>query len=92
MQCQADIQVLAQAKLKEAECLFTNGFFDGAYYLGGYAVELLLKAMVCKSQGNSKNQEDNPKSYFHFFVFYNVFIYFPGNHYIPTFETVLVLR
>jgi hypothetical protein len=49
MQCQADIQTLAEIKLKEADCLFTNGFFDGAYYLGGYAVELLLKAMVCKT-------------------------------------------
>jgi hypothetical protein len=49
MQCQADIQVLAEMKLKEADCLFKNSFFDGAYYLGGYAVELLLKAMVCKT-------------------------------------------
>jgi HEPN domain-containing protein len=49
MQCQADIQALADTKLKEADCLFHSGFFDGAFYLGGYAVELLLKAMVCKT-------------------------------------------
>ena len=49
MQCQADIQALADVKLKEAECLFNNGFYNGAYYLGGYAVELLLKAKVCKT-------------------------------------------
>lgn len=49
MQCQADIQTLAALKLKEAECLLKSGFFDGAFYLGGYAVELLLKAKVCKT-------------------------------------------
>jgi HEPN domain-containing protein len=42
---------MAQQKLKEAECLLNNNFFDGAYYLGGYAVELLLKAKVCKTLG-----------------------------------------
>jgi HEPN domain-containing protein len=51
MQCQADIQTLAQIKFKEADCLFRGGYFDGAIYLGGYAVELLLKAMVCKTLG-----------------------------------------
>jgi HEPN domain-containing protein len=51
MQCQADIQIIAHQKLKEAQCLVDNGFFDGAYYLGGYAVELLLKAKVCKTLG-----------------------------------------
>jgi HEPN domain-containing protein len=49
MQCQADIQAIAEMKLKEADCLFKSNFFDGAFYLGGYAVELLLKAMVCKT-------------------------------------------
>jgi hypothetical protein len=51
MQCRADIQTLADIKLKEADCLFKGDFFDGAFYLGGYAVELLLKAMVCKTLG-----------------------------------------
>lgn len=51
MQCQADIEKMAQQKLKEAECLLNNSFFDAAYYLGGYAVELLLKAKVCKTLG-----------------------------------------
>ena len=51
MNSQADIVTLADAKLKEAECLFDNGFFDGAYYIGGYTVELLLKAKVCKTLG-----------------------------------------
>ena len=51
MQCQADIQKMAYEKLEEAECLMGFGFFDGAYYLGGYAIELLLKAKVCKTLG-----------------------------------------
>jgi hypothetical protein len=49
MKCQADIEILAKAKLAESECLFQNDFFDGAYYLGGYAIELLLKARICKT-------------------------------------------
>ena len=51
MQCQADIQALSKSKLAESKCLFDNGFHDGAYYLAGYAVELLLKARVCKTLG-----------------------------------------
>src|ERR1700722_14129121 len=51
MQCEADIKSMAYTKLKESECLLANGFFDGANYLGGYAVELLLKARVCKTLG-----------------------------------------
>ena len=51
MESQADILRMAYQKLEEAECLIGFGFFDGAYYLGGYAVELLLKAKVCKTLG-----------------------------------------
>lgn len=51
MNTQADIETLADGKLKEAYCLFDNNFFDGAYYIAGYAVELLLKAKVCKTLG-----------------------------------------
>ncbi len=51
MQCQADIQVLAKNKMHESNCLFANGFYDGAYYLAGYVIELLLKARICKTLG-----------------------------------------
>jgi len=51
MQCQADIQVLARSKMQESNCLFSNGFYDGAYYLAGYVIELLLKARICKTLG-----------------------------------------
>lgn len=49
MNCQADIIWLADEKLKSAECLLNNGLLDNAYYIGGYSIELLLKASVCKT-------------------------------------------
>jgi hypothetical protein len=51
MKCQSDIENLAKEKLIDAECLFSNGRFSAAYYLGGYAIELMLKAKVCKNIG-----------------------------------------
>ncbi len=51
MKCQADIEILALSKLVDAECLSDNGRADGAYYLAGYCIELLLKARVCKTLG-----------------------------------------
>lgn len=49
MNSKANIEALADRKYEEAECLFNPGFFDGAYYMGGYVIELLLKAKVCKT-------------------------------------------
>ncbi len=40
---------MSENKLKAAEYLIQGGFFDDAYYLGGYAFELLLKAKICKT-------------------------------------------
>lgn len=51
MNCRADIEKLADVKLQEAECLLKHGYCDGAYYIGGYSIELLLKAKVCKTLG-----------------------------------------
>jgi hypothetical protein len=51
MQTQSGIEALAYSKLEDAECLLANERFDNAYYLAGYAVELLLKARVCKTLG-----------------------------------------
>jgi HEPN domain-containing protein len=33
----------------DAECLFAGGRYDGAVYLCGYAVELALKARICRT-------------------------------------------
>jgi HEPN domain-containing protein len=52
----ADFQELAELRLAEAECLFRNGMFDGAYHLAGYAVEAALKACIAKTV----NQFDFP--------------------------------
>ena len=46
-----EIRKLANQRLKEAEILYQNGQYDGAYYLAGYAVELSLKAKNCERLG-----------------------------------------
>lgn len=51
MKCGSDIVTLADSRLKEADYLLQQGMWDGAYYLAGYSVELLLKARVCKTLG-----------------------------------------
>jgi HEPN domain-containing protein len=43
-----DLQVLAETRLREAQVLFQNRKFDGAYYLAGYAVECAIKACVAR--------------------------------------------
>lgn len=51
MKTQLDIEKIAACKQNDAEFLYTDGRYDGAYYLGGYTIELLLKAKVCKTLG-----------------------------------------
>lgn len=43
-----DFQQLADSRLLEAKTLLANNLFDGAVYLAGYALELALKARICK--------------------------------------------
>lgn len=42
------IKELARTRLEEAEILCNNGKYDGAFYLAGYSVELMLKAKICQ--------------------------------------------
>lgn len=49
MNCQADIIKIANERLVDADYLYLYGRYDGAYYMAGYAIELLLKARVCKT-------------------------------------------
>ncbi len=49
MRTETEIIDLSDKKFKVAEFLVANGFYDDAYYLGGYAFELLLKAKICKT-------------------------------------------
>ncbi len=44
----ADLQKIAELRIREAEALLAAGFPDGAYYLAGYAVECALKACIAK--------------------------------------------
>jgi HEPN domain-containing protein len=42
------LQELAKLRLREAEALYDAGLYDGSVYLAGYAVELALKARICR--------------------------------------------
>lgn len=44
-----DVRRIASARLCDAEVLLSAKRYDGAVYLCGYAVELALKARICKT-------------------------------------------
>lgn len=43
-----DFQKLAKLRVREAKLLLDNKFYEGAFYLAGYAVECALKACIAK--------------------------------------------
>ena len=43
------LEQLAAARANEAKTPFNAGFFSGAYYLAGYALEFALKARIAKN-------------------------------------------
>jgi len=45
----ADLRRIARMRLADAEVLFRGRRYDGAVYLCGYAVELTLKARICRT-------------------------------------------
>jgi hypothetical protein len=45
----SDLRRIARARLRDAEALYRAGRYDGAAYLCGYAVELSLKARICRT-------------------------------------------
>jgi hypothetical protein len=45
------IIALSRQRLEEARILSHNGMADGAFYLAGYSVELMLKAKICVRLG-----------------------------------------
>jgi HEPN domain-containing protein len=47
----AELESLARARLVDAEALRLAGRYDSAIYLCGYAVELQLKAAICRTLG-----------------------------------------
>ncbi len=42
------LQDLSRLRLREAEALYKAKLYDGCVYLAGYAVELALKARICR--------------------------------------------
>jgi hypothetical protein len=44
-----ELRRIAREHLKDAEALLAAQRFEGASYLGGYVVELALKARICKT-------------------------------------------
>ncbi|MEP7220520.1 MAG: HEPN domain-containing protein [Bacteroidota bacterium] len=45
----SDLLINAGERLQDAEVLLQNKRFDGAVYLSGYAIELALKARICRT-------------------------------------------
>jgi hypothetical protein len=45
----SELRKLARTRLKDAEVLFSSNRYDGAIYLCGYAIELALKARICRT-------------------------------------------
>ncbi len=46
-----EIKRLAYERLEEANILCENEKYDGAFYLAGYSIELILKAKICEHFG-----------------------------------------
>ncbi len=43
------LRLIARARLRDAKVLLKGKRFDGAFYLCGYAVEVALKARICRT-------------------------------------------
>lgn len=54
MPTRRELKELAATRLREAEILFAARQYSGAAYLCGYAVELALKARICKLLGTEE--------------------------------------
>lgn len=63
-----ELVAIAKARLEDANVLFVNERIDGAGYLCGYAVELALKARICRTLNwlgfpEKRNEFDNFASF-----------------------------
>ena len=54
-----EIKTLAYERLSEAQILCDNGKYDGAFYLAGYSIELMLKAKICQQFGIDNLFDEN---------------------------------
>jgi len=46
-----ELKKISRSRIGEAEILLSRDKFDGAIYLCGYAIEIALKATICKNLG-----------------------------------------
>jgi hypothetical protein len=53
-----DLRAIARARVRDAEVLLAAKRYDGAFYICGYAVELLLKARIYSDLDSRKPEED----------------------------------
>ncbi|HHC24316.1 MAG TPA: HEPN domain-containing protein [Desulfobacterales bacterium] len=44
-----ELRKIGRARLKDADILYNNRRYDSAVYLCGYAIELFLKARICRT-------------------------------------------
>jgi HEPN domain-containing protein len=44
-----ELRAIARARLRDSKVLLAAKRFDGAWYLSGYAIELALKARICRT-------------------------------------------
>lgn len=63
----AQLQLLAEDRIRDAEILLAAGQWSGAYYLAGYSVECGLKACIAKrvNQHDFPNKDFAVKSHTH---------------------------
>ena len=54
----SDFQAIAEKRMREARILLAANEPDGAYYLGGYAVECALKACIIKKLNITDEWQD----------------------------------
>lgn len=58
-----EIKALAYERLAEAEILCAASKYDGAFYLAGYSIELMLKAKICEHLGIDDLFDDSSQIY-----------------------------
>jgi HEPN domain-containing protein len=58
----AAFRTLARARLRDAKVLLSGKRYDGAYYMCGYAVEMMLKARICQTLKWTTFSGDHVKS------------------------------
>ncbi len=58
---QQNLLDIAKSRFQESRILFTNDRYDGAVYLCGYALELMLKRHIVKILNWDGYPEDNPE-------------------------------